>query len=304
MKLATTVLACGLLLFAQGVHAGQPQYFGYYANSGNTADNGDHTNITFIQTYSIPNQQDAINLIFSELAQAKARNLKAVIDVHKLLFTTGANDSCPYKPNPSRVLHWNQFVDQLINQSYLVPNNPGASTVAAFYPVDEPELCGLNDTKGLDGWSTQANPTLSDALSTVRWNASTANVPIAAIVSSRYSKPGISGLTFGVRLFNWVGLDNYGANDNEYLAQIGQLKTRIDTNWQRVILVPQAATNAPGLDGWPHTPQVMYDAARADPAVVMLMPFLWFHPQGLGTRDIPWMRAEYTRIGTEIKVAP
>lgn len=297
MKLLTSILAGGVLLASQSnAHAGQPLYFGYYFNSGWTHENADHTNITVIQSVGIDSQPDAIAHLMSELSQAKSRNLKAVVDVHKVLFATAAGDRCPYRANPSVAANWNDFANRLVNEGYLVPNNPAASTVVAFYPVDEPELCGLKDTLSPETEAYDIHPALGEALNNIRNHPATATVPVQVTVHNDYGF-----ILRGLQYFDWVGMDNYGVNDGGYAVTMDLLMSHLDLNRQRIVLVPQAAINGGGLDSSPHTPQVMYDWARNEPAVVMLMPFLWYHPQATGARSIPWLRAEYERIGKEIK---
>lgn len=298
------LLAGSLCLFAHAAAAqSQPKYFGYWANNGQQPDNHAHTNITMIGTWT-QDREEATAIILSELEQARLHHLRAIVDVRTFLFNVGPNGACPYTQNPDRGHHWNVLIERLVAYGYLVPDDPTSSTVAAFYPVDEPELCGLKD-KSIDLAGLvipyDHHPTLKNAIDIVRLHPYTVRMPLAVILSSAYDGPS-RYFFFGMRLFDWIGVNDYSKDDDQYLAMIAKLKTRMRLPEQRVIMVPQAAVAVDqGLDPYPHTPQRMYQAARTDASVVLLMPFLWAHPFAQGTRDHPHLRAEYTRIGTEIR---
>lgn len=265
------------------------QYYGYYANNSYISANQDHTNITFVGVW-VSDISQASSSIMSELATAKKYGVKAIVEVSPFLFTsTSPNLGCPLGSLPTASQTWSAFVNQLISNGYLVPNNPGASTVVAFYPVDEPDGCGLGDINGV------ANPALVNAINTIRQNPNTSSFPVATIYSSNY----LSAVR-SIPLFDWVGMDNYSINDGAYISAFDNFENYTNKSKQKTILIPQAATGGP-LDNTPDTPSTMFSAAESDPSVIMLMPFLWAHNGWTGTSQIPWLLEQYTYIGKQIK---
>lgn len=287
---ALAVLACAA---NQSALAQQHlQYFGYYANNGSISENQNHTNITFIGVWT-SNVDQATSSILGELATAKKYGIKAIVTVSPFLFTnTAPNLGCPYGNLPNSDQTWSTFVNRLISSGYLVPNNPGASTVAAFYPVDEPELCGLGDVNGV------VNPALANAIDTIRHNPSTSNFPVATIYSINYPSAAQS-----IHLFDWVGMDDYSLKNEDYISAFESFENYINRGTQKTILVPQAATGGTDhtLDGTPDDPAQMFEMAKSDSSVIMLMPFLWSHNGWLGTSQIPSLLSQYTDIGKQIK---
>lgn len=285
---AKFILAAALALASSPVFAqAHLKYFGYFANNSYQAENRDHTNVTHIWV-DINDSYPSDSVILSELNAAKANGLKALVSVAPYLFDGTSN----WSADPYAATKFANLVNQLIQAGHLVPGNPAASTVAAFYPVDEPELYGLTDHLA----TRQPHPALANAVSVIRNNPNTSNFPIAVITSRQYSS-----VLNGLKLFDWVGLDNYDINDSEYLRDLHYLTMKLRPE-QRTIVVPQAATGGMMSDyGTPHTPSAMYEYARADSRVIMIMPFLWAHHNATGTANIPSLRAAYTAIGTEIK---
>lgn len=287
-KLKVLSLCTFLAMSADPALAGQHlQYYGYYANNGYVGENYDHTNITFIGVWTSDVNQ-ATSIILSELASAKSKGIKAIVTVSPFLFSNGGGN-CPFGNQPSSAQYWSAFVSKLVADGYLVPGNPSASTVAAFYPVDEPDGCGLGDVNGA------ANPALVNAISTIRNNSNTANFPVAAIFSSNYASA-----ARGIQLYDWVGYDNYSLKDWNYVSSFDQFENYVNLSRQRTILVPQAATGGP-LNNQPDDPSIMLSAAESDSSVIMLMPFLWAHDGMYGTKDIPWLRVANTYVGKQIK---
>lgn len=232
-KLKVLSLCTFLAMSADPALAGQHlQYYGYYANNGYVGENYDHTNITFIGVWTSDVNQ-ATSIILSELASAKSKGIKAIVTVSPFLFSNGGGN-CPFGNQPSSAQYWSAFVSKLVADGYLVPGNPSASTVAAFYPVDEPDGCGLGDVNGA------ANPALVNAISTIRNNSNTANFPVAAIFSSNYASA-----ARGIQLYDWVGYDNYSLKDWNYVSSFDQFENYVNLSRQRTILVPQAATVLP-----------------------------------------------------------
>ena len=280
-------LAAALALAsAAPVWATQPlPYFGYFANADYVAENYDHTNIEHIWA-GVADRTQALNMILTGLASAKSHGIKAVVEVDSFLFTNAGTSNLGYQP--SAAVYWQQLVDQLVAKGYLIPGDPQNSTVAAFYPVDEPDLNGLADSGG------SASSALVNAINVIHANAATSNVPVAVIVSSHYGN-----MPLGLRLFDWVGMDNYHLDDGAYRSAVGTLESYLDLTRQKVILVPQAFLK----DGYgdANSPYYIYDMALSDPHVVMLMPFLWKHADFVGTAQVPALKEAYTAIGKQVK---
>lgn len=289
----TALTACALAAMAAALPAAAQQqhlqYFGYYANNGYVSANYNHTNITFVGVY-VSDVSQATSNILAELATDKQYGIKAIVEVNPFLFTnTAPNLGCPYGTLSTSSTTFATFVNQLIADGYLVPNNPSASTVVAFYPADEPDNCGLGDVNGA------ANPALVNAINTIHGNANTTNFPIAAIFSSGYSRA-----AHGIQLFNWVGMDDYSLKDSAYISAFDQFESYVNLSTQRTILIPQAAEGGI-VDNTPDTPSVMLSAAESDQSVILLMPFLWANPSTTGVSGLPTLLQEYTSIGLEIK---
>ncbi|UNK50558.1 hypothetical protein MNR01_06005 [Lysobacter sp. S4-A87] len=268
-----------------------PKYFGYFAN--NTVppdisfqpDNYAHTNITYVYSGSDPYNWDAT--ILREVGLAKGYGNKAIVSVTSYVFDTTISNA--YRIDPFAAAQFNALVDKLIAAGYLVPGNPEASTVAAFYPVDEPERYGLSDYMGFP------SPALSMAVEVIRANPATHNFPIAAVVSGAYGP-----VVQGMGLFDWVGLDHYPGNDGDYRNALTTFYTHVRQD-QKIIIVPQAAYGT-DLDGEWHNPEYMHFLAQAESRVILLMPFLWAGQPGVtGVRDIASLRSSYTAIGHQVK---
>jgi hypothetical protein len=282
---ALIMLSVVLPAHAQDEHL---QYFGYYANNGYVSQNYNHTNVTFVGVWTNDTSQGT-SVVLNELATDKQYGIKAIVDVAPFLFNVGAGAACPYTNLPTASQTFATFVNQLISNGYLVPNNPAASTVIAFYPADEPDGCGLGDVNGV------ANPALVNALDAVRNNPNTSNFPIAAIFSANYPSA-----AHGLLLYDWVGYDNYTLKDANYISSFQTFESYADLSHQKTILVPQAAEGGV-LDDTPDTPSVMFSAAQSDQSVILLMPFLWEASGMQGTANIPSLLSAYTAIGQQIK---
>lgn len=264
------------------------KYFGYWANNSYQPENKDHTNITHIWV-GVDDTYDWDSAILSELNQAKANGLKAMVIVSPYLFNGGGS----WSADPDATNKFSNLVNKLIQSGHLVSGNPAASTIAAFYPVDEPELHGLSDNI----FTQTPHPALANAVNVIRNNPHTSNFPIAIVSSKKYSS-----VLKGLRLVDWVGLDNYAASNSDYLTELHYLTTKLRPE-QRTIVVPQAGQGGGLLGdyGSPHDPSLIYEYARADSRVIMVMPFLWGHSDTTGTRSIPSLRDAYTTIGRQIK---
>lgn len=292
IKAASLFAALVVGAVGSSVTEAQSRFFGYYANNGYIGENHDHTTVTQIWA-GYADRNTATSVIMQELAQAKAKGIKAIVGVEAFVFDVGTsgNARCPFRQQNSASTHWNTFVNALVSNGYLVPNNPGASTIAAFYPVDEPELCGLTDSSG------QAHAALRHAVNTIRNHPYTNNFPLAVLASKKYGNA-----QKGIQLFDWAGLDNYSVSTSEYLSQFATFESRLLSH-QRSILVPQASQGGfmSSYGSW-HQPQPIIDHFLSNPRAIGLMPFLWGHHDTTGVRGIAELREAYTGIGKHIKL--
>jgi hypothetical protein len=131
----------------------------------------------------------------------RSKNLKAMVMVESFVFETqfSYGSSVPSK--------WNNFVNSLIAAGHLSYNNPSASTVIAFFVIDEPELHNLKDIGG------QPHPAVSNAVATIKNHPATASFVTAATFSKKYMDAYNS-----VRLVDWAAMDDYSLNDASYIS--------------------------------------------------------------------------------------
>ena len=274
----------------------QDRFLGYFANVGTIPENSDHTNYAHIWAAK-RDKTTATNMLISNLNDAKNNNIKAIIMVDTFLFDTPPssenpeNTGCPYSLEVNSSLYFSQLVNTLIFEGYLIPNNPELSTVAGFYPVDEPELCGLKDQGG------NPHSALQNAVNTIRNNADTSNFPIVTIASKNYQQS-----LMGLRLFDWVGMNWYDKSTSDYLTKFDLFSSSLSSN-QRTILVPQASfggTLMSQFGPW-HDPDIILNRYLVDQNIIGIVPFLWDHQNTDGTKDIPELLVKYTAIGNHIK---
>ena len=263
-----------------------PKYFGYFANNDYQHENQDHTNITMVWTGDDTYASAWDAMILSELAQAKSYGNKAIVIVSSHLFDT--SDPAHYRSDPFAVPQFAALVDKMVAAGYLVPGNPEASTVVAFYPVDEPELYGLSDVSG------GAHPALMTAINVIRSNNATWNFPVAVMSSHEYAQ-----VLQGLRQFDWAGIFHYTTDILAYYSEFQEFTSRLRPE-QRTIFMPQVAIGG-DLDGSAHNGPlaVAYGYASRN---IMFMPFLWARSApGAGLRDMPELRALYATAGKFIK---
>src|SRR4051812_15772064 len=160
------VLACAAaMLFADAITAA-PAYFSYWGLGTNIRESQDHVNLYWDVSWVWDS-----NEILSQLADAKARGMRAMVHTEFAFFNgsgTYAN-ACPYTLRADAATRWDAFVQTLASGGLL-------DTVAAFYPVDEPEACGL------------AANTLLSVLNITRAHPLTAGKPVAAVFGCDIAK--------------------------------------------------------------------------------------------------------------------
>ena len=271
-----------------------PGIFGYYANS-EISQNEDHINTAIIWA-RWDNLLTSRNHILSQLNLANQNSLKAIIALDPFLFDTSSVSGsgvmeCNYFFDINAANNFSNLVSDLISFGYLIPNNPAASTVIAFHPIDEPELCGLND------FGSNPNPNLQAAVNVVKNNSNTSNFPVWVSVHGNYSS-----VKNGMKLFDWVSMHDYDATTSQYISNFLSMTNQLNSN-QRVFLLPQASSGGSLMApfGPPHDPVEIMNWFNSDSRVIGVIPFLWSHPQTSGVRDIPNLKAAYTNYGKQIK---
>jgi len=265
-------------------------YFGYWANF-DIAGNEDHTNITHIWN-RYDDLTTATNHLIAQLDYADSYGIKAIVALDPFLFDASSVSQgvmeCNYSLSATASSDFAALVTTLIAEGHLVSGNPGASTIAAFIPKDEPELCGLGDQ------GASAHPDLSGAISVVTSHSATAAFPIYINASADYAD-----VDAGLALADWVSIDDYTINTNLYINKVNTFMGSLDPS-QKVLLIPQAASG--GLvDSNYHYPPAIFDKFRSDSRVIGIIGFLWDHSNSTGTKDIPSLRAEWENFGGQIK---
>ncbi len=302
-----TLLASVCCLLGAGHAYAAPSYMSYFGLGWNIPEAQDHVNLYWAVSWV--NDSDEI---ISEIADAKARGMRAIVHTEFAFFTTsGSGSNCSVSFNADAVGRWNSFAQALAKQNLL-------GSVAAFYPLDEPDLC-----------NTAPNDVLN-ALSIIRAHPLTAGIPIAAIftcdIAQKYG--GIYAITGGhkygavLRSYDWVGFDCYGVGnifadpawttlqfDTHCLCIVrvngpsyyDNFKAQLDLSSQRLILVPQGFISA---DGPPDDPQLFAGEAGIDPSVILMAPFTWFDlPYMAGVRSQPALAQQWRNIGRAIAMS-
>jgi hypothetical protein len=288
------LLLSPILAFAQsGV-----RYFGYFYNDANSSfdENYGHINLYHLSQMVIANgtaDRDATTQhILGELAKAKARGVRAMVTAAPfVLHWTDSTQTWSAEPNAATA--WKALTDQLVASGYIIPGRPDLSTVAAIYLLDEPNKAGFVDV------GSSANPTLASAVNVVRTNAATGGIPIAAIFNINFSDS-----PQGLKLFDWVGFDDYTLSQQDWLATYNNTFKGMTTAAQRTIYAPKAAVgSALGTSNY-YDPTAVNNAFNSDAKAIWLVPFTWFDTsEWTGTRDIPALRTAYTQIGGSIRSA-
>jgi len=303
-------LACAAAVLCAAPAAAMPAYMSYWGLGWNISEAQDHVNLYWAVSWSWDPAE-----VLSELADAKARGMRAIVHTEFALFDGSGPHAnvCPYTVKPDAAARWDAFARTLAERGLL-------DTVAAFYPVDEPDLCEVPAADVLQ------------VLDIIRAHPLTAGKPIAAIFTcdiakkfgGPYEKSGGHAYGEALRAYDWVGVDCYGPDDifsdpawsiKEFdlgcfctrttngPAYYDNLKMQLDLSSQRLMLVPQGFIAA-GSDGLPDDPTRFSTKAATDPSVVLLAPFAWFdHPFYPGVRSQPLLAAQWRSIGRAIAAA-
>lgn len=272
-----------------------PRWYGYFYNNGLVPDNYGHTNITMVAAVerNDSNQQaDATYTIEAGLTEAKQYGERAMVDVEGIVFdeTGGANNTC-YGLNPTAFQDFQTFAQKLIDDGFLIPNHPELSTVSSFYIADEPDRScngSLADTSYYvlitppDGGQQvyipqpEANPVLINAIYAIRQNSSTANFPLATIVTQTL----YGDMSAGLGLFDWIGLDDYSSQVNAYLSDFtgfeasAQINDKVGGTPQYFFMVPLVSYGVNSIGVYTDVAPIQ-DRFNSDSNIVGIMPFKW-----------------------------
>jgi hypothetical protein len=142
--------------------------------------------------------------------------------------------------------------------------------VVALYPVDEPDLVGLDDA----------------TMNRVNTDLHAFGKPVACIYTDRKQWPGLASV-------DWAGFDKYGS-DVQGDGTLADLKRRLRPE-QRILLL------AGGSDPWRDSVKPVLAYANGDQQVVGIVAFIYGeHGGNKGIRD-NGMQGEYAAVGTAIK---
>jgi hypothetical protein len=210
---------------------------------------------------------DLLNTIVGFGQQAKAAGLPLMFTCDWCLFTqTNPRHNLP---RDNAVGFMIEFCDRLRDEGLI-------DSVVAWYPIDEPNIheIGLSPQQIFD-----ANAVVRD----VTQHYTDGIKPLAVIYgASSGHYPGIEG-------YDWCGMDNYGSpifDNGQYLHLVNQLNDK-----QKTIIVPG------GANPWREDPLPFYEHAQTDTRVIMVMPFLWFSGDGIGSNG---MAPQYQHVGNMI----
>jgi hypothetical protein len=276
-----------------------PRWYGYFYNNHNVSANANHTNITMVGAtvkgadYETQ-ESEAKAHIEAGLGEAKNHGEQAMVDVESIVFIVGtivgdAGAHQCYFNNPNALADFQDLVQTLEDDGYLIPNHPESSTVSSFYVADEPDNNCLPDVEYQPGVPILVpNPALLNAINAIR-QGDTENFPLATIVR----KDSYSNMETGLGLFDWVGLDDYDDNVTDYVHNFGGFEGSL-LAWDVVGGTPQHFFLVPLVSFGIDEIGVYTDATpiqakfNADNNVVGIMPFKWnppTHPDGTTDPD-------------------
>lgn len=257
--------------------------FGYFATRDATGQSSvlesvDHCNMVFTVGWgdwtSYTGRQALMQNMIDDLKVAKAGGVgAAIVSLDFLVYTR----SWAARQIASAEVELREFFDKLRAANVL-------SMVRAFYPVDEPNLVGI-DAATIMGVNMMIRRIANDYIEL-------ANVKLAVIYTDHLDQ------LSGVGSYDWVGFDAYDRGAGIFTnGQYSTLKSQLRTD-QRTLLVPG------GASPWRTDPAPFYDKACSDSQVVAIVPFIWIDNWGLtGNQGIRsnGMAPAYRRIGTAIR---
>jgi hypothetical protein len=265
-----------------------PRWYGYFYNNNFVSANADHTNMTMVAATEKnedhgTQESNAKADIEAGLKIAQKYGEQAMVDLGAVVFIETSNASpygwkntfCYYN-NSTAAADFQNLVQTLEADGYLIPNHPELSTVSSFYVADEPDLNCLDDSIGS---TFIANSALQNAITAIRQNPDTMNFPLATIVTFDH----YLDMPAGMALFDWVGLDDYHHDVTDYLNNFVYFQSILANNAdyvggtpQHLLLVPLVSNlgssfSPPYTDG----ASPIYQKFLADNKVIGIMPFKW-----------------------------
>lgn len=282
-----------------------PEYLSYYALGRYTRAAADHVNLYWV--YGDWNENEAI----AQLAEAKALGMPALVHTEFVFFEGPYQTAQPrFAIRPDAEARWATFVDTLHKRGLL-------DTMIAVYPCDEPNINDISDAD------------LQRIIGVVKGHRETADKKVAAIFSAEIAqKWGGHHSALGrehsygtsLRMLDWVGFDCYECSNifSDPLWRTPTLqgfvdgptayanfRRQLDLPRQKIMLIAQSylstVRDANGNFDQPDDPEMFFDQAQKDPAVVALVPFTWFDQPGWkGTANVPTTLNHYRSIGQRI----
>jgi hypothetical protein len=283
--LFVTTLLVGSISSADSSHI---KYYGYYGSAFEgvgmgdyTASISDHSNLTWIVNGNI----------VKKLSEAKARNMKAVLDVQ--WYFMDAN----YHLRPDVIASWKKLAAAIA---------PYRDTIAAFYPMDEPYMNGKK--KGLSEAQVKANIETVASIT----KSTFPEIPVAVIFSSGEVKDG-RPIPVG---FDWIGFDCYGkfndCNGHSIGYYVSKIKGRIKAP-QRIMLVPWAykegTASAGDISARVNASNQYWSMAVNESVVIAVVPFLYQTFTGsdgklmTGAHEMPALLQNLKPMGLTVKKA-
>lgn len=300
-RAALALVVCGLALPANA----DPEYLSYYALGRHATAAADHVNLYWV--YGDWNESETI----AQLAEAKSLGLPALVHAEFVFFEGPYQSARPrFAIRPDAEARWAAFADDLQKRGLL-------DTMIAVYPCDEPNLNGVADSD------------LQRLIGIVKNHPKSADKNVAAIFSAEIAQKwgGLHsalgkehGYRSSLRMLDWAGFDCYECSNiftdplwrnltlQGYVdgpAAYANFRRQLDLPRQKILMVPQSfLSTAPDANGnfdQPDDPEMFFDQAQKDPAVVALVPFTWFDQPGWkGAANVPATLNHYRSIGQRI----
>ena len=298
------VSACGLA----GPALATPDYLSYYALGRYTTAAADHVNLYWV--YGDWNPNEAI----AQLAEAKSFGLPALVHTEFVFFEGPYQSDKPrFAIRPDADARWAAFVVDLQTRGLL-------DTMIAVYPCDEPNLNGVSDGD------------FQKIIRMIKAHPLSADKNVAAIFSAEIAQKWGGQYALlnkehnyqsSLRMLDWVGFDCYECSNiftdplwrtltlrgmADGPPAYANFRRQLDLPRQRILMVPQSyRSTVPDANGnfdGPDDPEMFFEQAQNDPAVVALVPFTWFDQPGwLGTVHLPGTLNHYRRIGQRMASA-
>jgi hypothetical protein len=268
------------------------EYFGYYASAMSGVGTGNyiqetssHSNLVWIREFCGQSE-------VSKLQQARARGMKAVLDVGCNFFDFRTLKLLPEKEIERRL-------------AGLIPRiQPYLDTIAAFYPLDEPFHIGKK--KGISyGYMGEQLRTVNRVLKSLF-----PTIPIAVIITTEaINSP-------EVRVpenYDWVGFDCYGSwvqcqESGSIPSLYARMLAKLKPHQKTMVIADANIREHAGSEEQRQLANragLYFNLAASDPRVIAFIPFIYqSFDEGsrhyVGVRDMPRVLPTYISIGRSI----